>query len=122
MDAIGALLRLRFLGLLGLMMADSRTSRRTGHRMSAADLVTGDCTDRGAFGSAGGLLVAVAVGVRADRETHENGSQYDPSHRNLPLMWENQRALMVDVAMVVMTDECCCRFIPDVTSRLRLWN
>jgi hypothetical protein len=83
--AVRQLLRLGFLGLLRLVMADHAARRGTGYCVSAADFVARESANSGPFRRAGGLLVAVTGRMCTGGEGHEHGSQYDTSHRNLRL-------------------------------------
>jgi hypothetical protein len=79
-EAIGGLLRLRFLGLLRLVMPDQSACRGARNSVSVADLMAGDGADRSPFRGAGGLLVGIAGRVCANGETYQNSSQNNTSH------------------------------------------
>jgi hypothetical protein len=93
------LLRLRFLGLLGLMMTDRSTHRSAGDSVPAADLVARDRSGRGPLAGTGGLLVRVGRRVGAHREAHKYCSQNYPSHRHPPIVVRLKREAVTDVAV-----------------------
>jgi hypothetical protein len=97
-NAIGGLLRLGILGLLGLMMADSRAGSRPGDSMSTADLMTSNRASRGALAGTGRFFVRIVRSMRTERKPHDYGSQKNPSHQNLPF---------ADCNSTRINRECC---------------
>jgi hypothetical protein len=62
------------------MMADRRAYGCTGYGVAAANLVTGQGTDRCALSGAGWLLVGIVSRLSGDGEAEKHGGQNDTSH------------------------------------------
>jgi hypothetical protein len=63
------------------MMADCRAYGCTGDRVAAADLMTGQSTDRCALSGSGWLLVGIVGRVGGNGKAEKQSGQNDTSHR-----------------------------------------
>src|ERR1700761_1420907 len=78
------LLRLRFFGLFGLVMADCCAGGGPSNSMSAAHFMTGNRAGCRPFACTGGLLVGVVSRMCAYGEADEDGGQDHFTHWYLP--------------------------------------